>query len=242
MCKNLGVLAAAFLLVLNLSSCNDDGGESGGSSNTTSSVSETKYLAQNIIFDSETDGIAGLKPSKKKGLFNFNLVRNAYAESQAVDTETQILARNVLVEENFDSQIESDNVQDAFEEISLKLSDKMVGTWDIQNYNQEICHESTGQVVIYDDGTFDLIEGSFAAIGMGSGTAQDNLCNHREDNQTYKVYTEDLVAFTHFNGPTENSVIPRLVKLRKNEMVFIGSGGCGQVGRQRISILTRIDE
>lgn len=118
----------------------------------------------------------------------------------------------------------------------------MPGKWNIQNYNQESNHDPSGQIVIYDDGSFDLISGSFAAVGMGSGTAQDGFCDHTEDNQTYQIYTEELVAFTHYNRIAENSVVPRLVKLRYYEIVFVGSGGCGSTGRQRISILTRVVE
>jgi hypothetical protein len=152
------------------------------------------------------------------------------------------MAQNVIFETDNYSQIESDNVQDALEEISLELSAVMVGTWNIQNYNQEIYHDSTGQVVIKDDGTFDLIEGSFAAIGMGSGTAQAGMCNHTEEDQTYQLYTENVVLFIYFYGSSEDTAIPRLIKLRENEMTFIGGGGCGTMGRQRISILTRVVE
>jgi hypothetical protein len=169
----------------------------------------------------------------------FNIGSKAYAQSDNIDTETTILAENVIFEKSSVSQIESDNVQDALEEISLKLASVMVGTWNIQNYNQEECHESSGKVVIYNDGTFDLTEGSFAAIGEGSGTGLDGFCNHLEESQTYTVYDDELIAFTHFNGPAENSAIPSLVKLRENEIIFLGSGGCGSVRRQRISKLTR---
>ena len=36
--------------------------------------------------------------------------------------------------------------------------------------------------------------------------------------------------------------IPRLIKLRENEIIFIGQGGCGDVSRERISVLTRVAE
>ena len=195
-----------------------------GGENGNQTADNTKYLARNVIF-------------------NASLASSVYADqSREIDTETQILAKNVIFEQSRETQIESDNVQDALEEISLELSDVIPGTWNIQNYNQESYHDSSGQVVINDDGTFNLISGSFAAIGMGSGTAQGGLCDHTEQNQTYHIYTEELIAFTHFNNTTENSVVPNLVKLRDNEIVFIGEGGCGSLGRQRISILSRVIE
>jgi hypothetical protein len=218
-------------------------------------ASGTKYLAKNIVFNAENAALAKSSQEHGSGIFAFNILRKAYAQSDDIDTETQILAENVVFENSYISQIESDNVQDALEEISLNLPDVMIGTWNIQNYNQSEAHESTGKVVIYGDGTFDLIEGSFAAIGMGSGTAEDGgMCNHTEENQTYDIYASDLILFSHYNPGTPGSInyspdnpgemtsIPRLVKLRENEIIFIGMAGCGYFGTERISILTRVTE
>ena len=119
----------------------------------------------------------------------------AYAQEQSVDTQTQILASNVIVEPMSASQIASSNVQDALKEISLKLPEVMVGTWSIQNYNQEATHQATGQVTINSDGTFNLTAGSFAAIGMGSDPAQATqfplpTCGHTVENQTFQAFTD----------------------------------------------------
>jgi len=189
---------------------------------------DTKYLAENILFNSD-------------------IAAKANTQADVIDTETQILAENVIFENTDISQIESDNVQDALEEISLKLAETMVGTWNIQNYIHADSHSESGRIIIYGDGTFDLLEGSFAAVGMGSGDSPMPICNHTEENQTYQIIVDDLIIFTHFNPNfmdpsrlTENSVVPTLVKLRQNEIVFIGVGGCGAVSKQRVSILTRI--
>lgn len=190
-----------------------------------SSSETTKYLAKNVLLDSIS-------------------ANKAYAQTHAVDTTTQILAENVIYEESIDSQIESDNVQDALEEISLLLSEVLPGTWDIQNYVDDYMHDDTGQIIIYDDGTFDLITGSFGAIGMGSKDPSTYLCGHVEGNQTYEFFSEEIVMFSHLD-PTTNpphvkrSVLPRLVKLREDEITFIGGQGCGSV-RERVSILTRV--
>jgi len=196
---------------------------------------DTKYLAKNLILNK--DGLTTTATQNSEVL----------VQSADIDTETQILAENVIFENTDISQIESDNVQDALEEISLKLSETMVGTWDIQNYIHSNNHSETGKIIIYDDGTFDLLEGSFAAIGMGSGDTPMPICNHTEENQTYQTIVDDLIIFTHFNPHfmdpstlTENSVVPTLVKLRQNEIVFMGGGGCGAVSKQRVSILTRV--
>ena len=231
-----------FLFGLVACSSSDDEGEASG---------ETKYLAKNIIFSHDSSLASKSTPKNNQGIFDLGITPLAYAQSSDIDTETQILAENVIFETSSISQIESDNVQDALEEITLTMSSVIEGTWDIQNYHQEEYHDSTGRIVIYNDGTFDLVEGSFAAIGMGSGTAGDGICSHTEENQTYDIYTEELMAFNHVNnaGPpgipsttyAENTALPRLVKLRQNQIIFIVHGGCGEVGRERISVLTRID-
>jgi hypothetical protein len=210
-----------FLLLVLLSGCGSGGGDS------SNSATGKQYLARNVVF-------------------NPNLVSSAHAQSYAIDTETQVLAENVIFENMSNSNIESGNVQDALEELSLILDEVMVGDWNIQNFNFGDNHESSGRVTIANDGTFDLTEGSFAAIGMGSGTG-DPMCQHTQDNQTYESISNELIAFVHYypmlSTAVRSSVIPRLVKLRENEIIFIGHGGCGAVGdSERVSILTRIVE
>lgn len=248
MMKHSIMIPVSVLFIFTFISC---GGSTDSSTNTdinndSPDISEKKYLAKNVVFSFE-DRNNTTASSKRKNLFGFSLIKSAHAQTgdktDDVDMETKIMAENVIFENNTKSQIESDNVQGALEEISLKLSEVIIGTWSIQNYNQESVHEPNGKIEIYDDGTFDLIEGSFAAIGMGSSTDSNPLafaCGHVEDSQIYTDYTDDLIVFTHYNNTTENSVIPRLIKLRENQIVFVGSGGCGQTSRQRISVLSRL--
>lgn len=202
----------------------------------------TEIPTQNIWQKTKffSDGITGSSAasSNKASPFNFNLTRSAHAQSDNIDTETQIMAENVIFENSASSQIESDNVQDAFVEITMILPEVMIGRWEIANYDADNSHGPTGLIEIYNDGTFDLIEGSFAAIGMGSS----GFCSHTEENQTYEVLNNELVRFTHYNDTTENSVIPLLIKLRQDEIVFMGSGGCGRVSGSRFSILSRVIE
>jgi hypothetical protein len=155
---------------------------------------------------------------------------------EKVDAQTHVLARNVIVERSSRSALTSDDAQAAFEELSLDLRSTMVGTWDIVNKNIEPQHTATGQVRIDSAGTFSLLQGSFAAIGEGSS----GFCSHMPGTETYEFLTPKLVVLRHTNQNTQNSVIPTVVELRQNTITFLGSGGCGQVGLQRISILTRV--
>jgi hypothetical protein len=161
----------------------------------------------------------------------------------AIDPELQVRAENVIFEHRSDlASIESDNVQDALEEVALRLQAVLPGAWTIENKNQEDFFAATGRVVIREDGTFDLEEGTFAAIGMGSGDTPDPFCNHAEEGQTFEFYSDQLVRFRHVNDGAENTVIPTVVELDRDRIVLLGSGGCGEVGRQRVSILTRLAE
>lgn len=187
-------------------------------------ASAVKYLAENIIFSTDSTAYD-------------------YCASAAVDTQTQIMGRNVIFEANGDGPITSDNVQEALEEITMELVDVMEGTWDIANRNQESLHSSTGKIIIYDDGTFDLIKGSFAAIGIGAEPPDSMMvCNRAEDSQTYPLFTKGLIAFSFqmHSSPTLSSLIPQAVKIRENEIVFLGDGGCGEMSRKRISVLKRV--
>jgi hypothetical protein len=221
-------LIFSLLVLIGFSSCGD--------SNQTSE--NKKYLAKNIVLNNNS-ALANSTQKNSGGIFALNIVPNSYAQSDNIDTETKLLAENVIFENTSSSQIESDNVQDALEEITLKLADVMIGTWDIQNVIQAGCHETTGKIIINDDGTFNLTEGSFAAIGMGSGTATDPMCGHTEKNQTYEVYDDELIVFKHVNGIVNNMGTPRLVKLRENKIIFVGSGGCSCSEEEKISMLTR---
>jgi len=145
--------------------------------------------------------------------------------------------------------VSADRLNEVLNAMTQDLSEVMIGSWDIENYNYVWPHVGSGKIVINENGTFDLIEGSFAAIGMGSCDVQGGFCGHIEESQTYRFYTEDVVSFTHYNegcpgdifNPGENTAVPRLAKLTKDEIIFVGGGGCGTVGKDRISILTRVN-
>lgn len=150
-----------------------------------------------------------------------------------------IPASNVIFD-NSGSTLGSSNAQDALRELSLNLAEIMVGDWTIANKNQEECHSASGAVTISADGTFNLSSGSFAAIGMGT---DGDLCDHTDEGQVYEPIANGVIMFTHTNptnGSTQNTVIPTLASLKQDEIVFIGSGGCGYVGIQRVSTLTRV--
>lgn len=158
-----------------------------------------------------------------------------YGGTEIGNPGLNIYASQVIFD-NSGTTLGSSNAQEVLQELGLNLAEVMVGKWTITNRNQEEEHVATGEVTINSDGTFNLSMGSFAAIGMGT---DGSLCDHIEAGQVYEVIANGVVMFTHMNGTTQNTVIPTLASLRKDKIVFVGSGGCGEVGRQRVSILER---
>lgn len=194
-----------------------------------------KYLAKNIVFRDKAQ-MAQNQSQKEDESFS----AGANANDEEVDDTTKIYADNVLFAHGANSSVESTNVQDAIEEISLILSKTMIGKWTIENKNiEEDNHSPTGKVTINENGTYDLTEGSFAAIGEGSG---EKLCNHTPGTEIYTKITDDVLLFKHNNGSEFFSAIPMVISLKKNKIILIGSGSCGELGRQRVSILTRVNE
>jgi len=123
---------------------------------------------------------------------------------------------------------------------ALDLIDVIVGRWNIQNsgYLADI-HTGSGMVEIYTNRTFDLISGTFSAIGMGS----EGFCSHVKESQKYTVLTSNLIEFVHINKTTENKVIPEVLEINKDKIILRNhsGGGCGALGYVPLSILTRID-
>jgi hypothetical protein len=152
-----------------------------------------------------------------------------------VDDTTKLPAANVVYERSLGADLESGNVQAALEELAVKLDVILPGTWTIENKNQEASHAATGAITVNADGTFDLTAGSFAAIGMGSSTE----CGHVGP-QTFELFSPRVALFRHQNGSTPNSAMPTLIEAKPGRLVFIGTGGCGEMGRPRVSILTRV--
>jgi hypothetical protein len=184
-----------------------------------------RVLARNVLL-----GNAGLGTG----------IRTANAEGNDIDTNTKLVATNVVYESNGKADLQATNVQSALEELAVKLDVVLPGSWCIENRNQEAQHAATGAITFAKDGTFKLVRGSFAAIGMGSTDLSGPVgCAHAEEGQTYELFSPRVAAFRHLDPVLAISVVPTLIEARPDRLSFLGSGGCGQVGLQRVSILTR---
>lgn len=161
------------------------------------------------------------------------------AASNEIDTVTKIPAANVVFDVVSSSRIKSDNVQAALEEVSLNLSKVIIGTWNIENKDIGVIdsnHAATGRVTFREDGTFDLENGSFAAIGQGSS----GFCSHVEDSQVWEKLSDTVLYIKHVNSAAQNSAVLKVLDFTIEKVVAYGQGGCGAGGKDRISILTKV--
>lgn len=127
-----------------------------------SSSGTTKYLASNIIFST---------------------AEAATSAHFAVDSTTQILASNVLLDTDVSLGIDADNVQEAMEQVAPSLEDVIVGTWgitEISSGDSSDYTSSNGTINFGSDGTFSLsghsdsnVDGPFAFIIEKEGDCSD---------------------------------------------------------------------
>ncbi|RJP78174.1 MAG: hypothetical protein C4522_13430 [Desulfobacteraceae bacterium] len=169
-------------------------GSGSDSSSTTNPSNEKRYLARNVVFNSD-------------------IVRSAYAESDTVDTETQVLAENVIYQ-NSDgvSEIEAENVEEALTETNADLTLILPGKWNTTNLGQQ----KSGEVTFNDDGTYEINSGYFEAGGSWDDVTIG----------TFSIYG-NIIAFAYSN--LDNSIRPvsrfaLIVHKRPNKLTIAVQG------------------
>jgi len=170
------------------------------------------------------------QPERKYLAKNVILAGPSLALADDIDTVTKVSAANVVFEIG-NSGVRSNNVQGAIDEIAIPFAKNMIGTWEITNRGSDSTYSRTGVVEISSNGTFTLKSGDFAAIGLNSG------CNSAGE-KGYEIFGDNAVLFKTY---ADFEVLPTVISQNKDKIVLTGYGGCGAVGQQRLSILTRIN-
>jgi len=113
-----------------------------------------------------------------------------------------------------------------FTTASPKLSEIIVGTWTIANDTANTIYEDTGEITFNSDGTYDLVSGSFAAIGENSTSGA--ICSRIESSQKYSLVddTTDSYQFKYTYSSTIYSVNPTATVTSITGVSFVGLG-CG---------------
>lgn len=144
------------------------------------------------------------------------------------------------------SFLESTDLQTALDnELAIDLNTVLPGTtWTVENVTSDETYDGfTGQVSFTAD-TMAVDEGRVAAFGLthpdsGSSCSNDNLSD-----VSYNLYSTNLLYATWSAGEegredTSNAVVTVFAD-DVNTIGLVGSGGCGELGSDRISILTRV--
>jgi hypothetical protein len=139
------------------------------------------------------------------------------ANGQDVDTTTQVLAENVIVD-NTSLSISSRNAQDAFENIAPKLDELLIGTWSTSSYNNGATGQ-TGSITFNSDGTFLINNGTITVLGGC------NLSNCDSTTGTWEVIDDSIVKMTlsglSQEGFPQESQFPFPINYNKNKLTLI---------------------
>ncbi|AKJ04025.1 hypothetical protein ATI61_101879 [Archangium gephyra] len=219
--KTLSLLASTCLL---LAGCKEE------------PASNRRILAKNVVLDAQASQKTGVSAAQA-------------AQDSNVDPDLRVLASNVQLD-NANNALESSNLQAALDdELAVGLATLLPGTtWSITNRAGDPEYNgSTGELTFNKDGTATLVSGKFAVIGMGHpGSSSDGGTispNCTPTKMTYEVIGDTTiylnVTVTASGTESSSSAVPVVAARKRDELLLVGSSGCGLTGEDRISVLTR---
>ena len=206
--KNLTILGimACLLIVAFMLGCTIS-----TSGETSDNPTNLKFKAENIIF------------------------RNSTVKASDEFTDQKVYADDVVLN-NANTSLTADNVQGAFEETQPKLSEIIVGEWDVRSYSdgQKQALQSQGTITFNADGSF-----SFTG-SAGQKFVSDFRIEDGEPNPVkYIIYNESIMGLTAERGEY-------LTKIRDFSLItndkLISKGLLSGYPIETIYILTRHTE
>lgn len=167
------------------------------------------------------------------------------AAEEGVDPNLKVLAENVEIS-NMGNALASSNLQSALDnELAVDLTALLPGsTWTIQNRTADATYKGFGGEVSFSADGKMTVSGHFAAAGLVSESVADTFCNF-PISATYEVLSNSVLYLSaRVKGRTDGSegdqlVVPIVVSRTKDSITLVGGGGCGALGEDRVSILTR---
>ena len=192
--------------------------------------SQKQVPARNVILNSSA-------------LLHRDQITTTSAAAAELDTETQVLAENVVVDTSANT-LSSTNLQSVLDdEMAVDLSTLLPGTtWTVSNRDDDINSYATGSIT-FGDNTITVNSGDFGAAGYLSTSCPSN----DDKNQIgYELINNSLIYFYWTYTDVHNNTIVRksvmsVVSATKKSIILAGTGGCGIVGPTRVSILTKAD-
>lgn len=161
--------------------------------------------------------------------------KSSTADASAIDTSTQVLAKNVLIEKAGNKLISNDLQSALDDELAINLSEYLPGTtWTIKNKaGMDWFRDTTGQLT-FSSGSFSLDQGKFAAADIPDKLT---ICTDTPP-FSYEIISDSVIYLTYnINcvnaGPTSISRTLTVAAKNKNNIILVGFNGY-------ISILTRV--
>lgn len=128
---------------------------------------------------------------------------------------------------------------------------RLQGTWSVRNETADQNYsgsKATGQITFSGD-HMTINSGGLAAAGLVAGSEQA-FCLLPQDPISFKIIGNGskqvlYLSWTGLGRKKPYALLPQdatitFIKFNRNEATLIGLGGCGSVGGQRISHLTRV--
>lgn len=150
------------------------------------------------------------------------------------------------------SFLESKNLQNALDnELAIDLESFLPGTtWAVSNTTSDTTYYGyTGQIT-FDDTALTIDSGRVAAFGL-THPDSGSFCTTVDTTISYDMFANNLM---YVSWSTERSVttdeeadtdassaVATIFANSKDTIGLVGAGGCGEVGTDRISVLTRVE-
>lgn len=214
-------------------------------------TTSSDIITSSVVYKKIVDVQHGLKNSLGNVKVNDNLTVTGNLHVDGTNNLT-VNAADVQIQTshvsstNGETYLESTNLQNALDnELAIDLPTLLPGTtWTVQNITSDPTYsDSSGQITFGTD-TLTIDSGKLAALGVVNPD-DDSMCSDLTGDVNYSLYNNGIVYATWNtdlgNGNiTSNSTAVTMFVQNTDSIGLVGSGGCGQVGSNRISILTRV--
>jgi hypothetical protein len=150
------------------------------------------------------------------------IFRDNSAYAREVVSEEQVYADNVIVDKS-NTTLDSENVQDAFEETNPVLSEIIIGTWDVTSFKSADGGDpsiSTGTITFYEDGTFE----STGAVEMFGWVYSSEFADATPDN--YQIFNDKIISLSYKEYGQQNyhgCMVTGFDKITPNQLVVLNN-------------------
>lgn len=211
-----------------------------------------QIFTDSVVFQKVIDVAGGIKnstgPVKVKD--NLKVTGNLTVDGSsniAVSAQDVLLGGAQPSNLGEQSYLQSETLQQALNnELAIDLSALLPGTtWSVTNVSKDSTYEdTTGQMTFNEDGTITLDSGRVAVAGWVA--ASENSDCSVPSNIQYTLYNNNVVFLTWdttVDGKVTDSDSAAITIFANStdSIGMIGTGGCGELGADRISVLEKVE-